>query len=988
LLACLLTAVATLSRSAAPALATAAGAAERLSAATAPVTISGRLLADGKPVGGVTVYAMCLPSCTATKTLTKSGRTLADGTFTLSGIPAVYDIYLPITPKLNTATTTLVDARAGGDFAGRDLLAGSRDATLSGTVTDWAGTPLASADVSIEIPLQGQPGQSVPMASVTTDAQGRYTVRVAAGSYVVTVSKSGLVTQTVTNVSIPSAGATRSYTLVPQGGSTPTPTPITTIAPTPATTMTPTQTPASSPTPSTAQSPTPMPTSTPPTTVNTTSHAMAAGAVRLTTTFNSIGIELPITGDANANAEAALEIKSTTDSSWRSGLPLWRTDDGSQRTFFGSAMLLEPGTGYDVRVKLSDSDGVVGSTVVTGSITTRADNIPARESLTPTHFVRTDGNDANSGTSRVAAWRTIEKAILKAPSSAVVEVGPGYYSRPAPGRSLPLTLLAQYPAVDDARDPIHAGQRSVIESGPVTSPAGSDGPNAGAWQHVTLAGPGQGGAPAGASYTVWKWVSPGLKNVRNIAYASTREAMPERIALWMSDSADLSTPAGWAEKLFTNQSYNYGAFQHGDELYLRLPPNAPANNPNSLYISIGNGPGLTLNGSNSRASGFEIRMANTGIQIGTGTHSVVDHNLLVGIGTGIGFRGGAEGPPSVYGSDHVVEHNRIVDKNLWTADHAGQPAIPWRFIKGAIVNADGTTYRTGGIGAFNSSNGISGSGTAQRVVIRRNTIEGTFNGVGDGSNDDYDRYAAQDMDVHDNLIRRVSDDAIEPEGIVINFRAWNNRIEHTSTVLSTGPVNIGPIYLFRNEAWRTGNAGAGPYNDGSRGVGGRLFKFSGDSSPTARIFVLHNTFWTDQTDPQAIDGGSQSASSGSNTEGFYLRNNILRVSKDVFEAPTAPGRWNEDYNHFSTSDPARGLEFGVRFRTDVGAYRAASGQGAHTNVSSDFITPPDLVNPTAGDLRLPSGSPLIDAGTQVPNISDRPGVNYKGSAPDLGAREH
>jgi hypothetical protein len=33
---------------------------------------------------------------------------------------------------------------------------------------------------------------------------------------------------------------------------------------------------------------------------------------------------------------------------------------------------------------------------------------------------------------------------------------------------------------------------------------------------------------------------------------------------------------------------------------------------------------------------------------------------------------------------------------------------------------------------------------------------------------------------------------------------------------------------------------------------------------------------------------------------------------------------------------------------------------------------------------LPAGSPLIDAGLPVPNISDRPGIDFQGSAPDIG----
>ncbi|MBI4507094.1 MAG: hypothetical protein HY691_16300, partial [Chloroflexi bacterium] len=104
-------------------------------------------------------------------------------------------------------------------------------------------------------------------------------------------------------------------------------------------------------------------------------------------------------------------------------------------------------------------------------------------------------------------------------------------------------------------------------------------------------------------------------------------------------------------------------------------------------------------------------------------------------------------------------------------------------------------------------------------------------------------------------------------------------------------------------------------------------------------------------------------------------------------APTADGRWDEDYNSFSTTDAGRGLRYGTSYTTDVRAYRAASGQGAHTNVASDFVTAPALQNPAAGDLSLPAGSALVDAGVPVSNLSDRAGVDYRGAAPELGARE-
>ena len=47
--------------------------------------------------------------------------------------------------------------------------------------------------------------------------------------------------------------------------------------------------------------------------------------------------------------------------------------------------------------------------------------------------------------------------------------------------------------------------------------------------------------------------------------------------------------------------------QPGQDLYLRLPPNAPSANPNDLYITAGGSIGLALSGPQMRVSGFEIR---------------------------------------------------------------------------------------------------------------------------------------------------------------------------------------------------------------------------------------------------------------------------------------------------------------------------------------------------------------------------------------------
>ena len=138
---------------------------------------------------------------------------------------------------------------------------------------------------------------------------------------------------------------------------------------------------------------------------------VVAGPPKLTATFNNIGVELPFTGDANGTSTAGLEFRREGERDWRAGLPLWRTADPSGPAFYGSALLLEPGTTYEVRVTIDDGDGVQGAAQQSATIATRADAIAPPEVLAPSHYVRADGDDAADGRSPATAWRTIDKAV-------------------------------------------------------------------------------------------------------------------------------------------------------------------------------------------------------------------------------------------------------------------------------------------------------------------------------------------------------------------------------------------------------------------------------------------------------------------------------------------------------------------------------------------------------------------------------------------------
>jgi hypothetical protein len=720
--------------------------------------------------------------------------------------------------------------------------------------------------------------------------------------------------------------------------------------------------------------------------------SIAPGHVNLSATYESIGIELLFRGDANENASASLEFKRSSDGAWRRGLPLWRTDDGSESpgpAFYGSALLLEPGRMYDVRVSVADPDGVAGRAVLAGRVRTRAEDLVSTERLEPTHYVSADGADQASGTAPGSAWRTLEKAMERAPSGAVVEVGPGYFGAPMTARREPITLVARHPAVDDARGEINARRRSVIEPSILSAPSGAaHEDHAAPWRQVRLKGP-----KTGQAYSVWKWEDSPVEAPWRMGYAADRAGQPRRVAHWDRKEGShygytMETPEGWAEVLHLNESYNYGFTSFGSDVYLRLPGDL---DPREQYIWLqragDDGETITLGGPDIRLSGFEIRMIPVGVIAGA-DRGVVDRNLF--LNATVSYRGvkGEDVESSAYPADHTVERNLFRDTGTWSTDPA-RPAIAWDFIKGAVrIGGEETPWQR--VGAAAETSAIWGRGGARRLVVRRNTIEGYFNGVA-GYNEGYDRYSQQDTDVYDNLIRRIADDALEPEQQAINWRVWDNRIEDVSVMLSTGPVRYGPLYIFRNEAWRLGREGVGADGRGHKGVSVVAFKYSGSSSPAARVYIVHNTFWTAARD---ADGGGQYAGGGPDPERFWLRNNIVRMTRYAYDAPGngSADRWDEDYNHFATTDPVRGLSYGgTRYTTDVAAYRRVSDHGAHSNVRGNFVrvsvVDSALSDASAGILTLTEGSPFVDAGAPVPNISDQRG-QYSGIAPDLGASEY
>ena len=642
----------------------------------------------------------------------------------------------------------------------------------------------------------------------------------------------------------------------------------------------------------------------------------STGELTLTTTFNSIGVEL-----RSRNFGTASLRYRTAGSDWFDAFPLWYAGDG----YRGSVLFLDDNTTYEIQVD-------VGGSTFTNSITTWAEDIPAAANLAPTHVV-----------CATCEWTTLDDALAGAPAGAVVMVSSGTFAVPTVKRTDPITLVAEFPAVSDMGEEINAGQRSVIQPAATTKPGDS------AWQLVTLTGP-----VSNQSFTLWRWTAPA--QVNRLAYETPTGL--QRVAAWDNKRGDrggytMETPAGFAEILFENLDYNYGFQSFGNDVYARFPDDI---DPNKVIVLGGTDRSYTTDASGVRFSGFELQLTGLGFDA-PASGGIIDHNLI--LDAEVYYRAAQ---PSTYPTRHVIERNIFRASGIWD-DQPTTPGalIPWNFIKGTLPLPGGVDG-WGRMGDDAETAAIWGRGGPNQLVVRYNTIEGYFNGIG-GQNADFDSNSWRDTDIHDNRIRRIADDAFEPERNIINWRVWNNQIDNVTVVISTGPTHFGPVYLVGNQARELGNHGAGQDNDGDVGAKGRAFKFSGSSNPPALIVVVGNAFIA--RDGVPLGGGGQSANGGRSTEVFYLRNNLFVMSQYAFEYP---GAWDEDYNQWYTSD----LERGLRRYLTIAEYRAAEDDGDSSNPAGDIHD------------RVSEDDPrLVDAGVVVPNLD----TTYLGAAPDVGALE-
>ena len=158
----------------------------------------------------------------------------------------------------------------------------------------------------------------------------------------------------------------------------------------------------------------------------------------LASTYVNISVYLSFQDDDNGNNQAWLEYRGA-GGLWIQGMAMTvdrrSTIPNAGRTYTNtfknqwraSILGLQPGTQYQVRVTVTDPDGVLGTTPVVASISTRieTDLIPSTgQSL----YVSPTGNDTTGNGSVGSPWRTIQKAADSVLVGDTVYVRAGTYT--------------------------------------------------------------------------------------------------------------------------------------------------------------------------------------------------------------------------------------------------------------------------------------------------------------------------------------------------------------------------------------------------------------------------------------------------------------------------------------------------------------------------------------------------------------------------------
>ena len=287
----------------------------------------------------------------------------------------------------------------------------------------------------------------------------------------------------------------------------------------------------------------------------------------------------------------------------------------------------------------------------------------------------------------------------------------------------------------------------------------------------------------------------------------------------------------------------------------------------------------------------------------------------------------------------------------------------------------------------------------QGHVIAYNRVRGFHDGIDHatyGMPDDYpntprDRLPVS-IDIYNNDVSVVHDNCFEADGSVRNVRVMRNRCFNSPLgAMSPQPVLGGPVYFIRNVVY---NAWWGPvkiHADPS-GVYYLNNTYIGEFkqlTPMSNVHLRNNLILGQGTTPRVFSMDTYTNYSSSDFNGFRPN----PESPEAFAWNSPPFEKTRDFFPARRTDSKASAALIQRKFPTLQAYSKATGQDRHSRIvdynifvsapKPDFSDPTRVVAVDSVDLRLRDGAAAIDAGTELPNVTD----GFRGLAPDLGAYE-
>jgi Right handed beta helix region len=342
--------------------------------------------------------------------------------------------------------------------------------------------------------------------------------------------------------------------------------------------------------------------------------------------LETAGVVATISGDNDRDSTLQIEWRRVGDPVFKLAHPGVRFD---ATHLAGSLFGLTPGSNHDLRITLSDPDGVIGTSTLSSTFTTRADAL-AEPSLR-TLYVAPSGNNGNDGLTPATAVQTIQRGADLAQAGDVVQVTTGVYRESV---SLPRSGTALQPIVFRG-----IGSSVVLD-----------------------------GADAGiAGGAAWTALGGGVHR-RTLGFA-TGHVVSELGRLFRYDTlAELQAPGIVAP----------GGFHFdGTDMYLRFADNSLPG-AHTLHVARFED-GFYVDGrSHIRIENFEIRHFGAG-DFGKGVYlrfsndAILRGNRFHDIGSaGVWIKGGAR---------HRIEDNVFSDTSI--------PNWPWDLTKGSSAENNG-----------------------------------------------------------------------------------------------------------------------------------------------------------------------------------------------------------------------------------------------------------------------------------------------------------